>query len=166
MKIELVAWTSKNKAELCRICNNVDRRFLSNRIPLPYTYASADWWLGQVELKEGSEGVFRAIVVDGEYAGSISVERKEDTFCKDAEIGYMLLDEYRGRGVMPQAALQICELAFRTLDIIRITGLVYYPNTDSRRVLEKNGFALEGIMKNAVYKDGSIYDLCVYGKCK
>ena len=65
---------------------------------------------------------------------------------------------------MTEAARQICELAFASLDIIRITGLVYEPNIASRRVLEKNGFTLEGMMKNAVVKDGNVYDLCVYGK--
>lgn len=65
---------------------------------------------------------------------------------------------------MTEAARQICRLAFEALDIIRITGLVYEPNIASRRVLEKNGFTLEGIMKNAVVKDGNVYDLCVYGK--
>ena len=67
---------------------------------------------------------------------------------------------------MTEAVRQICETAFRELDIIRITGLVYEPNTASRKVLEKNGFAPEGVMKNAVIKNGNIYDLCIYGKLK
>jgi hypothetical protein len=43
---------------------------------------------------------------------------------------------------------------------------VYLPNTASQRVLEKNGFESEGVRKNAVYKDGKFYDLCLYGKLK
>lgn len=35
--------------------------------------------------------MFRAIVVDGEYVGSVSVEGKDDVYIKDAEIGYILL---------------------------------------------------------------------------
>ena len=67
---------------------------------------------------------------------------------------------------MTEAVGQICDIAFSSLDIIRITGLVYEPNSGSRRVLEKNGFLLEGTMKNAVVKEGRVYDLCVYGKLK
>lgn len=67
---------------------------------------------------------------------------------------------------MTEAVRQICDTAFRGQDIIRITGLVYEPNTASRKVLEKNGFVLEGVMKNAVIKNGNIYDLCIYGKLK
>ena len=29
---------------------------------------------------------------------------------------------------------------------------------------EKNDFVLEGIKKNAVFKNGNIYDMCIYGK--
>ena len=67
---------------------------------------------------------------------------------------------------MTEAVRQICEIAFSELDIIRITGLVYAPNIASRRVLEKNAFIQEGLKRNAVYKNGNIFDLCVYGKLK
>ena len=67
---------------------------------------------------------------------------------------------------MTESVRQICELAFQELDIIRITGLVYEPNLASRTVLEKNGFLLEGVMKNAVIKNTNIFDLCIYGKIK
>jgi len=33
-------------------------------------------------------------------------------------------------------------------------------------VLEKNGFVREGLQRNAVYKNGQIYDLVLYGKLK
>lgn len=49
---------------------------------------------------------------------------------------------------------------------LRITGLVYASNIASKRVLEHNGFIREGLQRNAVFKDGKIYDLCLYGKVK
>lgn len=52
------------------------------------------------------------------------------------------------------------------LDICRITGLVFAENAASARVLEKNGFKPEGMMKQAVIKNGMLYDLLVYGKLK
>lgn len=61
---------------------------------------------------------------------------------------------------------QICEIAFKKLDIIRITWLVYEPNIASKKVLERNGFILEGIMKKAIIKNENIFDLCIYGKIK
>ena len=119
-----------------------------------------------VEGHDGKDGIFCSVSVDGMIVGNISVEQKSDVYRKDAEIGYLLITEKWSQGIMTEAVGQICDIAFSSLDIIRITGLVYEPNSGSRRVLEKNGFLLEGTMKNAVVKEGRVYDLCVYGKLK
>ena len=166
MNVKLVKWTQENKHELIKICNEVDRSYLSNRLPYPYTEESADWWLGMVSEHDGKNGVFRAISVDGKIVGNISVEQKSDVYCKDGEIGYLLLTDFWSKGIATEAVCQICDEAFSELDIIRITGLVYAANIASARVLEKNGFAREGLQRNAVYKDGKIYDLCIFGKLK
>ena len=166
MQIELVKWSPALKQELIDICNKVDRSFLSERLPYPYTEESANWWLGMVSEHDGKDGVFRAIVVDGRFVGNISVEQKSDVYRKDAEIGYLLLTEFWSKGIMTEACRQICDVAFDELDILRITGLVNAPNIASQRVLEKNGFIREGLQRSAVYKDGAIFDLCLYGKLK
>lgn len=165
-KIELRKWTVNDKESLMAICNAADRSYLSGRLPFPYTEADADWWLKMVEGHDGKDGIFRSVSVDGMIVGNISVEQKSDVYGKDAEIGYLLITEKWSQGIMTEAVGQICDIAFSSLDIIRITGLVYEPNSGSRRVLEKNGFLLEGILKNAVVKEGRVYDLCVYGKLK
>ena len=166
MKVELRDWTSAFKQDLINICNSVDRSFLANRLPYPYTEESADWWLGMVSEHDGKDGVFRAVLADGKIVGNITVEQKSDVYCKDGEIGYLLLTEYWSKGIMTEAVCQICDVAFSELDIVRITGLVYAPNVASQRVLEKNGFVREGLQRNAVYKNGQIYDLVLYGKLK
>ena len=95
MKIELVKWDLEHKAELCRLCNGVDRSYLSDRIPYPYQDGDAEWWIGMTLEQEGKGGIFRAILVDGAYAGTISVEQKEDVYCRDGEIGYTGAGEKR-----------------------------------------------------------------------
>ena len=165
-KIELRKWTVNDKESLMAICNAADRSYLTGRLPFPYTEADADWWLKMVEGHDGKDGIFRSVSVDGMIVGNMSVEQKSDVYGKDAEIGYLLITEKWSQGIMTEAVGQICDIAFSSLDIIRITGLVYEPNSGSRRVLEKNGFLLEGILKNAVVKEGRVYDLCIYGKLK
>lgn len=166
MKIELQKWLRQDKPTLIKICNSIERTYLSNRLPNPYTDESADWWLEMVAENDGKTGIFRKIIADGEIVGNISVEKKSDVYSCDSEIGYFILSEKYSKGIMTEAVRQICALAFSTLDITRITGLVYEPNVASRKVLEKNDFVLEGVMKNAVTKNGKIYDLCIYGKIK
>ena len=137
MNVILEKWTQEFKPELIKICNEVDRSYLSNRLPYPYTEESADWWLGMVSDHDGKDGIFRAIVADGKIVGNISVEQKSDVYCKDGEIGYLLLTDCWSKGIMTEAVRQICAAAFLELDIIRITGLVYAPNVDHRECWRK-----------------------------
>ena len=166
MRVTLEEWTLDRKEDLIRICNEVDRSYLAERLPYPYTEADATWWLGMVAEQEGKDGVFRAILVDGKVAGNISVERKSDVYHRDGELGYMLSPSYSSRGIMTEAVRQICEAAFAELDLLRITALVYAPNTASVRVLEKNGFLREGYMRQAVCKKEKVYDLCIFGRLR
>ncbi len=166
MNIELRPWDMSMTEALQHICNHVDRTYLTNRMPHPYTQDDAEWYLNRIAGHDGTDGLWRAIVVDGIVCGNISIEQKADVFACDCEIGYTLLDEYKGQGVMTEAVRKMCALAFQKLKVIRITGLADAPNLASRRVLEKNGFAFEGLMKNAVCKDGNIRDLVFYGKLK
>lgn len=166
MEIRLEKWSPEDREKLAFVCDQADRSYLSDRLPYPYTVEDADRWLNMVSGQEGKDGIFRSIRVDGEIVGNISVERKADVYRRDGEIGYLLNRDQWSKGVMTQAVEQICKIAFEELDLLRITGLVDEPNAASRRVLEKNGFALEGIMRNAVTKGGNVYHLCIYGKLR
>lgn len=166
MYVELKKWTFDDMDSLIKLCNNADRKYLGDRLPSLYTEDSAQWWLNMAAEHDGMDAVYRAVWVDGKIVGNISVEQKSDVYRMDAEIGYLLRTENWSKGIMTEAVRQICEIAFEELDIIRISGLVYEPNMASRKVLEKNGFLLEGVMKNAVVKQEKLYDLCIYGKLK
>lgn len=166
MNIELRIPAKEDKEGLITVCNAVDRKYLSDRMPYPYTDESADWWIHMIAENEGKSGVWRVIYVDGRLVGNISVEKKEGVYGKDGEIGYLLLTEYWSKGIMTEAAREICRIAFEKLDIIRITGVYFAPNIGSKRVLEKVGFEQEGMKKNAVSKGGHIYDLGMMGLLK
>ena len=159
MKIEIKQWALSDAKELTSLCNAVDRRFLSDRLPYPYTEKDAEEWLKMVTDNDEITGIHRAIVCDGKLIGSISVEKKED----DAEIGYMLLYEYTNKGIATEAVKQVCTIAFKVLSFEQITANVFQPNIASMRVLLKNGFKYKGTIPNAVVKDGNVYDLLIYG---
>lgn len=166
MKIELKKWDREDGKILKDICNKIDRRYLSNRIPNPYTDDDVEWWLSYVEKNEGVNGLFRAIVVDGVVCGNISVEKREDIYTKEGVLGDYLLTEYWGQGIMTKVTEEICKLAFEKLEIIKIMATTFDKNIGSRKVLEKNGFKLEGIREKAIYKNEIVYDECIYGKLK
>ena len=158
MKIEIKQWALSDAKELTSLCNAVDRRFLSDRLPYPYTEKDAEEWLKMVTDNYTITGIYRAIVYDGKLIGSISVEKKDD----DAEIGYMLLNEYSNKGIGTEAVRQVCSIAFKILSLEQITANVFQPNIASIRVLLKNGFKYKSAIPNAVIKDGNVYDLLIY----
>ncbi len=163
MNIELRSWTMADLQDLIRLCNEADRTYLSGRMPYPYTESDGRWWLNMVSEHEGKDGIFRRICAAGRTVGNISVERKGDVFCRDGELGYVLDQAYWSKGIMSEAVRRIVPLAMETLDLLRISAQVYAPNIASCRVLEHNGFKREGLIPQAVWKDGQIYDLCLYG---
>ena len=63
---------------------------------------------------------------------------------------------------MTQAVRGICAEAFRRFGLARIYAEPFARNTGSRRVLEKAGFVLEGVMRRGVYKRGEVLDYCMY----
>ena len=158
MKIEIKQWALSDAKELTNLCNAVDRHFLSDRLPYPYTEKDAEEWLKIVTENEAVSGIYRAIVYNGELVGSISVEKKDD----DAEIGYMILNDYSNKGIGTEAVKQICPIAFKVLSLEQITANVFHPNIASIRVLQKNGFKYKGAIPNAVIKGGNVYDLLTY----
>ena len=163
MTVDLHKWTFADREALMALCNAVDRTYLSDRLPYPDTEADADWWLGMVAGNDGKEGVWRAIVVDGQVVGSISVERMANENRSVGAIGYMILTPFWSQGIGTEAVRQICEIAFRKLTLERIIGEVFPENLASARVLEKNGFRLEETKAGAVVKGGKAMDVRVYG---
>ena len=162
MTIDLHKWKSADREALMALCNAVDRTFLSDRLPYPYTEADADWWLGIVAENDGKEGVWRSIVLDGQIVGSISVERMADEQRNAGSIGYMILTPFWSQGIGTEAVRQICGISFRELALDRIIGEVFPENLASARVLEKNGFQLERTKIGGVVKDGKAMDVKIF----
>jgi ribosomal-protein-alanine N-acetyltransferase len=123
-------------------------------------------FIGHCIKGEGQGQICRAVCADEEPVGSIAVFLGQDVYRRSAELGYWLAEPFWGKGIMSQAVAQICREAFERFDIVRIYAEPYAHNQGSRRVLEKAGFALEGILRQSVYKNGQMHDSCIYALVK
>lgn len=163
-EICLRKWEISDKEELAELCDKADRKYLSDRMPSPYTADDAVYWLeNQVFPNEGKTGIYRAVVADGKVVGNVSVERQSGLRQNTGVIGYFLNPDCCGKGIMTEAVKMICKEAFKELKLIRIEGSVFEPNIGSRRVLEKAGFELEGVLRDSYFKNGKYYNEYVYG---
>lgn len=167
-EVALRKWELSDAASLAEMVGKIDRKYLSNRMPNPYTEADAEWFINEMAKKREAErtGVLSKIVVDGKAVGNISVEKMSGLRSGVGVIGYFITPEYCGKGIATQAVKLICDVAFNKLNLTRIEGSAFEPNIASRRVLEKAGFELEGVLKNSFCKNGKLYNECIYGLVK
>ncbi|MBX9743055.1 MAG: GNAT family N-acetyltransferase [Chthoniobacterales bacterium] len=109
---------------------------------------------------------FQAILVGENVIGSLTLDLgKGDYQCK-AVLGYVSAKKYWGKGFMTEAVSLAVERGFQELGVARIEAFVSPLNIGSQRVLEKNGFVHEGIMKKAIVRQGNLEDLFLYARVK
>lgn len=163
MEVTLRPFTESDIPAVARHANNEHiAANLRNVFPYPYTQEDARAYLLSCITADEARQCVRAICVDGAVAGSIGIFLGSDVYEKSAELGYWLAEPFWGRGVMTQAVCLLCAQAFARYNIVRIHAEPFAYNTGSRRVLEKAGFSLEGVHRSAVYKNGKLYDACLY----
>ena len=127
-------------------------------IPYPYTMNDARSWIKKNDkyAKENPlKAVNFAIDINGEVAGGIGISKIENS---EGELGYWLGENYWGKGIMSEAVREVTNFGFRILGLKRIYADVFPFNKVSMRVLEKNGYILEKIIKDNTIKNGKLID--------
>jgi len=158
-------WSAADKPALLRFANN--RKIwlnLTHRFPHPYTDADADSWFAK--LAQNAARTNWAIEVDGLAVGGIGAEPGAGVYAKTARFGYWLGEPYWGRGIMTAAVRATVEHLFRHFDFMRLEAPVFEWNPASMRVLEKCGFAREGVLRRSIEKDGQIIDAVLYARLR
>jgi len=165
MAVTIRQWTWNDLDNLVSYANNINVwNNLRNYFPHPYTAEHAEAWLHKVV---GIEPVLNfAIDVDGVAVGGIGIIPNTDVYIMSAEISYWLGEPYWGQGIATEALRQMVEYTFYYFDIIRLYGEVFESNKASMRVLEKNGFYLEGVRRKAVLKNGVLMDDYIWVKIR
>jgi RimJ/RimL family protein N-acetyltransferase len=84
-----------------------------------------------------------------------------------AELAYYIDKEYEGKGVVSKALEWVVSYAFNELKINKLFLRVAPDNLGSKRVAEKNGFVIEGVLRNDFKKgEGTFIDLLYYGRLR
>lgn len=112
-----------------------------------------------------TDAVQWAITLKGsdDFAGLIGFWRMEKADHR-AELGYMLMHDLWGRGIISEAIGAVVDHGLGTLGFHKVEAITRPVNTASIRALEKNGFQREGLLRESIYWNGTYHDALHFGR--
>ena len=165
MKTDVIlrAWLPTDADALSAMANNKNIfNNLRDSFPSPYALSDAVNWIAYASAQQPTENY--AIVSNGELVGSIGYIPGNDIYCKTVEVGYFIGEEYWGKGLATAAIKLLMEMLLASGRWKRVEAHVFAENKNSMKVLEKNGFHLEGIKKNGAFKNDFFTDEYIWVK--
>ncbi|TNV21316.1 GNAT family N-acetyltransferase [Buttiauxella sp. B2] len=97
---------------------------------------------------------------NGTPIGFTGFVRSEDDI---AEVGFILDPVFHGQGYGSESLQTVCQFAFETCAIRKLTATVTVGNIGSKKVLEKVGFQPEGILRENYFLAGTWQDDWIFG---
>ena len=132
--------------------------------PLVKTIEDALEHIAMMDTKiENNEGINWAITQKGnpKLIGVIGHYRIKPEHYR-AEIGYMLLPEFSGKGIISEAVKEVVKYGFKGMQLHSIEAVIDPENNASAKVLEKNGFVKEAHLKENEFFEGRFLDSVIY----
>jgi ribosomal-protein-serine acetyltransferase len=103
---------------------------------------------------------------DGDRIIGTILAREIDAEAKWAEIGYMIDENYQGKGLIKEACTRLIKYLFTDLEMEKIEICCDENNKSSRALAEKLGFAVEGTIRNHMLVNNKIGNMMYYGLLK
>jgi len=119
------------------------------------------------DLEKNGTGIWWAICskVDGTFVGAGGLNDLSQEH-KKAEIGFWLLSEHWGKGIMTETMPVILHHAFEVIGLNRIEGFVESENVNCKKALAKLNFHLDGTLRESEVKNGKFINVDVYSMLK
>jgi [ribosomal protein S5]-alanine N-acetyltransferase len=93
-------------------------------------------------------------------AGLVAIERDAN----QAEIGYIVVREARGRGIATRAPRLVTDYALGEVGLERVQLMINTDNGPSLRVAERCGYHREGVSRSIYLKPGRRADTVIYSR--
>jgi RimJ/RimL family protein N-acetyltransferase len=129
------------------------------RVPDPTPDGFAQEWLATYEAgrRDGTREAFAAIDPGGRFVGlglAFGIDRNDG----EAELGYIVAPEARGRGLGTAILRALTDWAFAEAGVQRLRLVIDVENPGSLRVAERTGYVREGVLRSVHFKGGRRID--------
>lgn len=139
----------------CEVNRYLETRFSEQNMNSVYQFVEA-------MIANPSEHLFAIKRKDGVHIGNIKLG-SINMFHKTGEVSYFIGDRASwGCGFATEAVAEITRYGFNLLQLRYIKAGVYSDNVGSAQVLDKVGYRLQGVLKQALLLDGKENDHCYY----
>ncbi|MCL4334939.1 MAG: GNAT family N-acetyltransferase [Candidatus Thermoplasmatota archaeon] len=151
----------KNAVEISKIASDpeISRSIGSHGFPFPYTEEDALFFL---EKNRSAGGFYfqRDFIIrsEGRIVGIIGLS-DIDSEDMNAHVGYWIGKAYWNHGYASDALSVICNYADHVLHLRKLYTRVLEFNLRSLRVLMKNGFVVEGFIRDCFRMDNRFYSM-------
>ncbi|WP_105993075.1 GNAT family N-acetyltransferase [Staphylococcus simulans] len=146
-----------------------ERAFLSTYLPfIDHTLSVQD----EIEfiklmLTHQSRGTGRLFLIyyQDQLVGTIDLHQVNQEHQK-AWVGYWLSSQYNGRGIMTRCLTALCDFAFNSLNLNKLSIHANIKNEPSINVAKRAGFQYVGSDKEELYERGQYEDFVRYALLK
>ena len=169
-QISLSEYNLDDVKEMTFHLNN--RKIYNNTLALayPYTEKHAKDWIEYTLNQRYSGNMYPnkfAIRLDNKLIGGIAlIPRMDDFYQHQGEIGYWISEDYWNKGYASICVDKFTDYVFENFPIRRLTAAVFKNNKSSMKVLEKNNYTMEGLLREYIFKDGKFIDCYLYSKLR
>jgi RimJ/RimL family protein N-acetyltransferase len=134
------------------------------RIPEPPPPGFARRWLDAYEAgrRDGTREAFAAFDDEERFVG-LALAPAIEPGAREAELGYIVTPDARGRGVATAMLRALTDWAFAQ-GILRATLIINIENTASERVAQRCRYVREGVLRSIFIKDGRRADATLWSR--
>jgi [ribosomal protein S5]-alanine N-acetyltransferase len=120
--------------------------------------------MNEINLEKRTKYFFAVVCREtGRYIGEIGFTVRLDTpMGKIVGLGYFILPEFWGRGIVTEAAKEVLRFAFEELNVIKVETGCIKDNQSSEKVMKKLGMVREAEYRMRVWHDNRLKDRVEY----
>ena len=146
--------------DMCVLANDEEvARYLLQVFPFPYSRKDGIFYLklSDDRWKSGEGYDFAIFIKEGDkYIGNISISKRHDDVWG---FGYWIGKKFWRNGYATEAVRVLVSYLFDNSIVRKLSAGIFSPNKASENVLKKNGFEVEGLLKEERYlRDGKVID--------